>query len=159
MQLPKPHEAEIQNASCDFVHLSLDMFVPSVANMREHWAAKHRRVKAQRETALLCLKMHGKFPREFDGLVIVKLTRTGGRRLDDDNLRSAFKAVRDGVADWLGIDDGSHRIQWQYFQKPGGKKGTIIKISGIIPAVNMYKKRAERVLLPPAGSDQYAPTV
>jgi hypothetical protein len=42
--------------------------------------------------------------------------------LDDDNLASGFKAARDGVADWLGIDDGSPRLSWRYGQrksKPG----------------------------------------
>jgi hypothetical protein len=40
--------------------------------------------------------------------------------LDGDNLQSGFKAVRDGVADWLGVDDGDKRIDWQYGQRSGG---------------------------------------
>ena len=38
--------------------------------------------------------------------VTVTLTRLGGRKLDPDNLANSFKHVQDGVAAWLGIDDG-----------------------------------------------------
>ena len=27
-----------------------------------------------------------------------------------------FKATRDGVADWLGVDDGDKRLSWRYAQ-------------------------------------------
>lgn len=36
--------------------------------------------------------------------------------LDDDNLRSALKAVRDGIAEALGIDDGARCLVWSYQQ-------------------------------------------
>jgi hypothetical protein len=39
--------------------------------------------------------------------------------LDGDNLQSGFKAVRDGVADWLGVDDGNGLVDWQYVQRSG----------------------------------------
>ena len=42
--------------------------------------------------------------------------------LDDDNLASGFKSTRDGVADWLGIDDGSKRLTWVYKQVKGPPK-------------------------------------
>lgn len=154
-----PLEKDVQAANFDFVHLLLDLFVPSSANMREHWAARHRRVKAQRATTLLMLRLNGKFPTEFDGNIVVTLTRTGGRRLDDDNLKSAFKAVRDGVSDWLGIDDGSNRIEWRYEQKIGGKKGTIIRVSGIVSIAVASKNRVERALRTPADSNQAEPPV
>jgi len=49
----------------------------------------------------------------------VVLTRVAPRKLDGDNLQSGFKAVRDGVADWLGVDDGNGLIDWQYAQRSG----------------------------------------
>jgi hypothetical protein len=49
----------------------------------------------------------------------VVLTRVAPRRLDGDNLQSGFKAVRDGVADWLGVDDGNGLVDWQYVQRSG----------------------------------------
>ncbi|WP_230682079.1 hypothetical protein, partial [Streptococcus pneumoniae] len=48
--------------------------------------------------------------------VVVRITRVGPRRLDDDNLARAAKALRDGVADWLGCDDGDPRVSWHYAQ-------------------------------------------
>lgn len=44
------------------------------------------------------------------------------RVLDDDNLASGFKATRDGVADWLGVDDGDKRLTWRYAQEKGAPK-------------------------------------
>ena len=51
---------------------------------------------------------------------VVTLTRYGVRYLDDDNLAAAFKRIRDGVADALGVDDGDRRrIRWEYVQRIG----------------------------------------
>lgn len=55
----------------------------------------------------------------------IVLTRIGAKRLDSDNLAGGFKAVRDGVADWLGIDDGSPLLDWQYTQRSGSKTYSI----------------------------------
>lgn len=57
----------------------------------------------------------------------VTLTRIhpAGRAIrdEDDNLRAAFKATKDGVADALGLDDASRnqggRIEWVYNQIVG----------------------------------------
>lgn len=57
---------------------------------------------------------------------VVLLTRISVGYLDDDNLRGSFKAVRDQIASWLGIDDGHERIRFVYAQE-GCKRG----ISGI----------------------------
>jgi len=128
MRGPTKGEAATAGGEVVIAHVALDLFVPSAANLREHWAKKARRVKHERGTALMWLRLHGKFP-PWDGRVVVTLTRTGGRNLDSDNLRSAFKAVRDGVADWIGRDDGDERIEWRCEQQVGGKKGTVIRVA------------------------------
>jgi hypothetical protein len=51
--------------------------------------------------------------------------------LDGDNLQSGFKAVRDGVADWLGVDDGSSLVDWQYCKRSGGPKVYKVEIEVI----------------------------
>jgi hypothetical protein len=52
--------------------------------------------------------------------VVVRLTRIGPRKLDSDNVAGACKATRDGVADWLGVDDGDEsRVRWVYAQERG----------------------------------------
>lgn len=48
--------------------------------------------------------------------VIVTLTRVAPRALDDDNLAFAFKAIRDGAADALGVRDNDPRVSWRYAQ-------------------------------------------
>lgn len=47
------------------------------------------------------------------------LTRIAPRELDGDNLQSSLKACRDGVADWLGVDDRDPRVTWSYAQRRG----------------------------------------
>ena len=49
----------------------------------------------------------------------ITLTRIAPRTLDDDNLAAGFKATRDRVADWLGVDDGDKRLTWRYAQERG----------------------------------------
>lgn len=105
------------------ITVEIPMALPSVANQRLHWAKKARQVKAQRNATALILKTQGVDARigshYGDELVIVRLTRIAPRRLDDDNLAAAFKAVRDQVAECLGVDDGSPRIRFEYAQRPG----------------------------------------
>lgn len=90
----------------------LPLRLVSRANQREHWAVRNKRDKAEKRTTRLMLpKVAPPLP------VVVHLTRVAPRALDDDNLRGAFKAVRDAVAEWLGADDrpGSG-IRWEYAQ-------------------------------------------
>jgi hypothetical protein len=35
------------------------------------------------------------------------------------------------VADWLGVDDGSDMIEWQYYQRSGGPKVYKVEIEVI----------------------------
>jgi hypothetical protein len=55
------------------------------------------------------------------GGVVVTLTRLApSRGLDDDNLAASLKAVRDGVADALGLaEDRDPRVTWRYAQANG----------------------------------------
>lgn len=99
-------------------HVSIEYSVrlSGSQNAREHWATRSKRVKAERMGARLRLAAAGN-PPPGDWLVV--LTRVGPRELDDDNLAGACKGVRDGVADYLGIDDGDKRIKWAYAQARG----------------------------------------
>lgn len=85
----------------------------SETNMRGHWSKTYRRRSTQRLAAHQRMKLchRPRLPAS------VLLTRVAPRKLDDDNLRGALKAVRDGVADWLGIDDGDERVSWEYAQE------------------------------------------
>ena len=62
------------------------------------------------------------------GTVAITLTRIAPRVLDTDNLASAMKAVRDGVADALGVDDGSSRLTWRYAQEKGKTREYAVRV-------------------------------
>jgi hypothetical protein len=61
--------------------------------------------------------------------VVVTITRVSPRLLDDDNLRGALKAVRDGIADALGVDDRDERVRWRYRQIRGTVKYHAVDVS------------------------------
>ena len=109
----------------------MNMKIVSVANMRMHWAAKAKLTRDQRtRTRMSLAAVAQSFGVEVLPVTVV-LTRIAPRRLDGDNLQSGFKAVRDGVADWLGVDDGSSMIEWQYCQRSGGPKVYRVEIEVI----------------------------
>ena len=90
----------------------------STINLREHWRVRAARAKATRHTSALVVRAHlgGKLPA---GVLRVRLTWVHHRLADTDNLATAFKAVRDGIADALGLDDGDRRLVWEYRQERG----------------------------------------
>lgn len=94
----------------------------SLTNCRLHWrkiASIHKKQKLLVRLSLKPLLQESPLP------CIVKLTRSSRGKLDDDNLPTAFKAIRDEIADILlpglppGRADDSPLIQWVYNQKKG----------------------------------------
>jgi hypothetical protein len=59
---------------------------------------------------------------------IITITRVGPHNLDDDNLASACKYIRDQIAEVVGVDDGSDQYTWRYEQKIG-KYGVDVEIT------------------------------
>jgi hypothetical protein len=99
------------------VEVEFPLRTVSAMNSREHWAARARAARDQRMTTRMALATRADWrPR---GLCwVVTLTRVApSKGLDGDNLQAALKHVRDGVADVLGIDDGSQDITWMYRQE------------------------------------------
>ena len=90
----------------------------SVANLREHHAVKAKRTREHRGVArMLVLAARARWP-ERPYLVII--TRIGGRKLDTDNLVASAKAVRDGISEALGVNDGDESAaSWGYSQRRG----------------------------------------
>lgn len=51
---------------------------------------------------------------------VVLMTRVAPRDLDDDNLATAFKSIRDGLASAWGVDDSpAGPVVWRYNQERG----------------------------------------
>ena len=111
--------------------LCIPIKVISEANTRDHWRTKHRRKKKQRD-AIVCWwwkeDVNVKLP------IHVKLTRISPRRLDSDNLVSAFKHTRDVIADLItpglapGRADDLPGLTFSYEQRKGGSKKYEIEI-------------------------------
>lgn len=88
-------------------------------NTREHWARRAARVKAEKwAVAWSLFDAFGHTP-PWPLPIAVTLTRcapSGG--LDDDNLVGSLKAIRDAVAEWLGVDDKhSQTVRYAYAQQ------------------------------------------
>lgn len=99
----------------DPIHVSTqDAVLASVPNLREHFAAKAKRAKVQRQLGYLMAKPLGKLG---ERRLLVVMTREAPKLLDSDNLASAGKNLRDGVADALGVDDRSPQVIWHCQQE------------------------------------------
>jgi hypothetical protein len=102
--------------------VTLPIRLLSEANVRQHWAEKARRARAQRLATWGAVRAAG--PGRLRWPLDVTITRVAPRALDDDNLRGACKAVRDGIADALGLpSDRDPRVTWLYAQEKSTRPG------------------------------------
>ena len=106
------------------------LIVRSEANLREHWAKRNKRKNAQQ--ASLWLYLAGCERKKMNLPAVIIFTRCGGRKMDSDNLAGAFKACRDCLAKWLGMDDGDERLTWLYEQSVGGEAGVVVTIEEML---------------------------
>lgn len=93
----------------------------STPNLRLNRWDKARLVKAQRGLAMAV--PWAPLP------VTVILTRIAPRALDDDNLQGAFKAIRDGIADKLGVADNHPGLTFLYAQERGKPREYAVRIT------------------------------
>lgn len=96
-------------------------------NDREHHMVRARRVRHERWTVGLVLNTQKVKP-ALPCVVLLTRLAPAQRPLDDDNLRGSLKAVRDEVARWLGVDDGSDLVRWVYAQQKSPRWGVIVMV-------------------------------
>ena len=119
------------------VEVVLPLRTYSEANRRDHWTIRRSRNESARVAWRVIMHNY----RLTDALAwicpeelrlppaVVTLTRLGPRLLDDDNLASALKALRDAVALSLKVDDGdTRRVVWQYGQVISPLYGVRVRI-------------------------------
>ena len=96
--------------------------------------AKANRAKQQRIGILSILRSSNSKP---NIPAVINFCRIAPKQLDkDDNLRHAFKNIKDGVTDWLGLkNDNDSRLIWRYQQQTGASKYYAIRIT-----INMLKE-------------------
>lgn len=96
-------------------------------NNREHHRVRANRVAAERKATLAALwetdmadfgdVEHASHDPDFAArITLVRPYQV--TPLDSDNLSASFKAVRDAVAQYVGLDDASDRLHWVYMQSP-----------------------------------------
>lgn len=98
----------------DPIVLSAPLKLDAHTNARGHWRTLKKRTDKEKTitTWLLASRVLPDLP------VVVTFTRISPRDLDDDNLPSAFKYVRDTIAAHYGTHDGtSAPISWHYLQR------------------------------------------
>lgn len=91
-------------------------------NDHKHWRTRQRRAKEQRGTAMahmLALATRTRIPtHRVHAVNLTRIAPSSG--LDaHDGLPASCKHVVDGVADFLGKDDGKSGIAWTYDQRRG----------------------------------------
>lgn len=104
----------------------------SEANYHGHWSKLHKLHKQHRTRIAQFFKYQKP---DISLPCTIKLTRLSPRTLDaDDNLRSAFKSIKDYIADHLipglaaGRADSDPRIKWDYGQEKSKQKAIRIEI-------------------------------
>lgn len=100
--------------------LDIDRDVPPLSlNHRPHWAERNRQTQEWRELArLACVAQRlwaGVMPDRLPSLTLV-VEPPDRRHRDSDNLVPVLKAVKDGVADYLKVDD--EHIGWAIRLEP-----------------------------------------
>lgn len=97
--------------------IAVDIRTAPGMNVREHWRVRAKRVKAERQAVAWMLAGKPKPPIPCT-VCITRLAPSNG--LDDDNLAGALKAVRDQIAEWLGVDDKHTQVvAYVYRQRRG----------------------------------------
>lgn len=97
-------------------------------NTRHAWQASHSAKKKEREALLYGWVAAGKPKPPFPATIT--FVRIAPRALDEgDNLASAFKAMRDELADRLGVrDDRRGPITWAYAQERGAPNTYAVRV-------------------------------
>ncbi len=118
---PKRKSPEVRTASTGrwSICLTLGCRVVSEANRRDHWSVQRRRAELQAAALRKALNDAGLTNHTPPLPLSITWTRSGRQQLDDDNLARAFKSLRDRLAEWLRVDDGSDLLTWTYEQESG----------------------------------------
>jgi len=100
------------------------------SNARGFWTAVNRKKKQDATLdAAMTEALHDQEWPMF-GPWCVRLTRIAPKALDDDNLGSAFKRVRDRLCLMLGVDDRSPAVAFALAQEKGPEQRVRVEVWG-----------------------------
>lgn len=112
------------------LYLALAIQTVNPLNRREHFHTRAKRSKEERENIYRSLLVMARGSGPLPPLpVTVTLTRVGPRLMDvGDGLNASFKAIRDGIQDAYGVDDGSDLFDFRYEQEKSKAYGIRIHV-------------------------------
>ena len=123
------------NLDC-MVDWTLPIATVSESNARDHWSKRAARARAQRNH--IWVQWRNEWDEKNRGPIvlpcIIRLVRISSRFLDDDNLRGALKACRDGICDCInpgrapGRSDNIEGMSFEYHQEKGKPKEKAVRI-------------------------------
>ena len=117
MQKPASASVSVVSGSALF---PLTIHTISEMNWRGHWAIRRKRFDAHKKAVQIAMSVIDRST--WAPPYQVTMVRCSAGTLDDDNLTSSLKAVRDAVANELGYDDGGKEISWVYKQEKAPRK-------------------------------------
>ena len=93
---------------------------------------RHQQAKDER-TAAHFYAMAYTAARDFKGrpwrVTLIRVYRPPKRKFAGDNLQTAFKHIRDGIADGLGVnDEDESMVTWEYAQEKGARNEIRVEI-------------------------------
>lgn len=116
--------------ACAAVTVTIPIRTWNESNMHDHWRNRKRRVLTQRLATRVAFNTTSLPPLP----VVMKFTRLAPHSLDEgDGLPTAFKAVRDEIADLYGVDDRDKRYRWEYAQERSKTYGVRVEIRAVQP--------------------------
>jgi hypothetical protein len=89
--------------------VTIPLRIFSEQNRRDHWTSRAKRMRSHKRACIMI--PHHSVP------CVVTMTRLAPRMLDSDGNVAGFKAVRDAIADRLGVNDNDPRVEWRYAQE------------------------------------------
>src|SRR3990172_7813809 len=125
MRLVRSHRQGRRRMTITF---TMPIHLRSAANVHEGRWRRHREVAKRRQDVGIVAQAAGVRP--ITGSVRVTLTRVAPRQLDGhDNLRNAFKAAVDSLAQVMGLkSDRDPRVVWEYAQERGKPSAVRVEI-------------------------------
>lgn len=110
--------------------MRVPLTLASRGNARGFSLAHAEEYKAHRDAGLLATKRIARnFRRIRNNLIIViRIVREAPRELDDDNLATACKSFRDGVADAFGVDDRDASIVFLTDQEKAKEASVLVEV-------------------------------
>lgn len=109
------------------IEVLIPLRLKSESNVREHHMERAKRARAHRQATHWALRAEA-IMKGTTGPLTITLTRYGPRLFDPGNHEGSFKHVQDGVADFLGRDDGDPALTWQYEQAIGKDYAVRVRI-------------------------------